>query len=140
MELDRTPWRAIAWPFARFVLVSLFGTMFSLPLYLFLVNNTHLGVFGASIVSNLLAQAIDFFPHKLLTFKERRLEGKVISLEAVMYSLVALFLLAAEPFMLYLAEYHLKLDHLWAWITVHPFTGLARFTLYRWVFKKFNGH
>lgn len=122
-----------------FIVVSLVGTVFSLPLYLLLRSEGYTQFF-ASPVSNLFAQAIDFFPHKLLSFKARRLDGKVLGYESILYGLVAVCIGIVEPFLLYWAEYYFPLNHLGAWLAIHPFTGTTRYLLYRKIFRKFNGH
>lgn len=129
--------RSVVVEFVIFVLVSLFGTVFSLPLY-HLLRQQGLSLFLASPISNLVAQAIDFFPHKLLSFKEQRLETRVLSLEVLLYTTVALGMLVAEPVLLYLFEQKVGLSPLKAWFAVHPFTGTVRFLLYRAIFKKFH--
>ncbi|MEK7147939.1 MAG: GtrA family protein [Patescibacteria group bacterium] len=140
MERGRMLWQTTVLPFLRFVLISLAGSVVSVPLYAYFRTDTTLGIFASSRISNLVAQAIDFFPHKLFSFKEQRLEKKVVWTEGILYTVVAAFLLYVEPWMLYSAERWLDLNHLQAWFAVHPITGLTRFILYRLIFKKFNGH
>lgn len=131
-------WQAIRKRGWRFILVSAIGTFFSFPLYLFL-RHEGLSKYVASPISNLVAQAIDFFPHKLLTFREKSLDGKVVTLEALIYGAVASALVAIEPALLDFAE-GAGLNAPLAWCAVHPFTGLARLLLYELIFQRFHNH
>lgn len=130
--------RQVVGELLRYAAVSLLGTAFSLPLYRLLRNETSLGVFWASPISNAVAQAIDFLPHKLFSFKERRLESKVLSLEFAFYTLVVSTMMVVEPILLNIIEHRKELSPVQAWLVIHPFTGTARFILYRMIFKWFH--
>ena len=124
----------------RFLLFSIPGTAVSFPLYWLMTSFTMLGVVVASVTSNIVAQAINFFPQKLWTFQDRKLDGKTISFQAVQYFGIATFFFVAEPSMLYSFTVGWSWHPISAWVVVHLVTAPARFTLEGIIFKKFNGH
>jgi putative flippase GtrA len=127
--------RVVEVQWIKFLLASVPGTAISFPLYWLMTSQTGLGVVVASVTSNIVAQAINFFPQKLWTFQEPRLDSKTIGFQALKYFSVASFFFLIEPTMLYSFTSGWEWHPIPAWLVVHLVTAPARFQLEKIIFK-----
>ena len=126
-------------PAIRFWLVSAIGTPFSYSMYLFLMTHTNTGMVWSSRWSSLFAQAVDFYPHKRLTFKEHRHDSKTFTIEMSLYATQAfVFLWRVEPFTLRVVTDELGLGIMQTWVIAHIITGTLRFLTMRLIFLPFK--
>lgn len=130
---DRLP------PAIKFWLVSAIGTPFSSFMYWYLMNRTNTGMIWSSRLSSMLAQLVDFYPHKRLTVGEHRHDHKAFSAEMVLYGCqIFAFMWWIEPCALQWVTEHYHYGTMQTWAIAHIFTGSLRFLVIKLVFLPFK--
>ena len=125
--------------FIRYWVVSGIGTPFSSATYWFLMSYTDTGMLWSSRISSMLAQCIDFYPHKRLTFREDRHDRVAFGIELGLYLFqMFVFMWKLEPYMLGVVSRNSEYGIMRTWILAHLVTGSLRFTLMWPIFRFFR--